>query len=80
MVIEERIAALQAEKEILLQKRAATQNAFDSSRRVLGVAETAFREGGGEVFAPPPGMAQTQRPSCRPENRELERAIETSGG
>ena len=51
VVIEERIAALQAEKEILLQKRAATQNAFDSSRRVLGVAEAAFREGGGEVFA-----------------------------
>lgn len=51
VVIEERIAALQSEKENLLQKRATTQNAFDSSCRVLSIAETAFREGGGEVFA-----------------------------
>ena len=49
--IEERIAGLQNEKEAFLQKRAALQNAFDSSRRVLAAAEAAFREGGGEVFA-----------------------------
>ena len=49
--VETSIATLQAEKDSILQKRAAGQNAFDASRRALAAAETAFREGGGEVFA-----------------------------